>query len=366
LEATTVIDNNDDIQWVRSQRPPVEPPDAEATGWARASLMFHAEESSKLTCLESRREQSDARPGRRRFAGLFKGHRGVAAAAAVAVMAAAGIAASIAGFPHIGNNGIDSLLGVDQAYAKPLLKLANTVLAVPHLRGDGTLVLRTHDIKGETGFTGADLYLDDGRYYYSMTAAGLPAAVKAGPQDFSLKAVVDAMAAVPNADPQAARAAFLKAVNPQWAGDIEHEATSGQDNTIWVTGIDVLSAAYGRPDVLAGMLRALATVDGVTVTPGVRDGVKTLVISMKVPEQTFDPKRAAAEKLKALGKVGTVDARLKQRLTDELSAAPKVIPAHLMQATVDANNGALLLYTDIGLTVTYHVTRVNAADYGLK
>jgi hypothetical protein len=36
-----------------------------------------------------------------------------------------------------------------------------------------------------------------------------------------------------------------------------------------------------------------------------------------------------------------------------------------MTMTVDDSTGALLLYTDVGLKVTYHVTRVDSAAYGL-
>ena len=231
----------------------------------------------------------------------------------------------------------------------------------------------TNAIEGKGKFTGADLYLDDGRYYYSEKAAGLPAAVKAGPQDFSLKAAVDAMAAVSSADPQVARAALLKAINPQYGGDTEHDTASRQDNFIWVSGIDVLGAGYGRPDVLAGMLRALATVDGVTVTPGTLEGVKTLEISMNVPEQTSSPasRKQLAARLQAQTKASDNTAAQKattEALVKKLTGTTTTIvtPAHFMRATVDASDGALLRYSDIGLTVTYHVSRVDAADYGLR
>ena len=287
-----------------------------------------------------------------------------------AVMATAGVFAAVVALPHI--SGQRSILTPDQAYAKPLLTLATHVAATP-LKGDGTLVLHTNAIEGKGEFTKADLYLDNGRYYYATTDAGLPAAVKAGPQDFSMKAAVDAMATVSSADPQVARAAFLKAVNPQYFDDTEHEAASRQDNVIWVGGIDVLGAGYGRPDVLAGMLRALATVDGVAVTSGMRQGVKTLEISMNVPEQTSSPasRKQLAARLQAQPKDS--DNTSAQRATTEAlvkkltgTTTTIVTPAHIMRATVDASNGALLLYSDIGLTVTYHVSRINAADYGLR
>lgn len=287
-------------------------------------------------------------------------------------LATAAVLAAVIALPHIGGQRAVSVLTPDQAYAQPLLTLATHVAATPP-KGNGTLVLHTNAIEGRGEFTGADLYLDGGRYYYAETAAGLPAAVKAGPQDFSLKAAVDAMAAVSSADPRVARAALLKAINQQYGGDTEHDTASRQDNFIWVSGIDVLGAGYGRPDVLAGMLRALATVDGVTVTPGTHEGVKTLEISMNVPEQTSSPasRRQLAARLQAQTKDSdntaaqraTTEARVK-KLTGTTTTT--VTPAHVMRAIVDASDGALLSYSDIGLNVTYHVSRVDAADYGLR
>ena len=67
---------------------------------------------------------------------------------------------------------------------------------------------------GERTFTGADLYLDNGRYYYAGRRPGLAAAIKSGPQDYSIKPIIDAMTATSNAAPKAARAAFLKAADP--------------------------------------------------------------------------------------------------------------------------------------------------------
>ena len=363
-----MIDNTDDVQWVKAHQATVEPPDAEATGWARAALLAHAERSSRLTSVQPAPQQP-ARAPRRRKSGLFRSHRGMAAAAAVALMAAAGIAASVIGLPHTGGKGL--AVSVDQAAAKTLQKLAGRTLAAPALKGDATLVLRTHDFADDSSFTGADLYLDDGRYFYAMTPEGLPEAVKSGPIDYSVKPMLDAMASVASADPSIARAAFLKAVNPQWGDDTEHEASARQDNAIWCTGLDVLSAAYGRPDVRAGMLLALSTVDGVTVKPSTYQGKSTLEIAMYVPKEVFTKADASPSASTIRRSTGdkAVDAALLAKMQARAKAIAegkiKPIPAHYMTMTVDDSTGALLLYTDIGLKVTYHVTRVDAADYGL-
>jgi hypothetical protein len=361
-----MIDDTDDVRWVKAQRPAIEPPDAEATGWARAALLAHAERSSRLTCLDSPPERPAARATRCRKSGLFGSHRGMAAAAAIALMAAAGIAASLIGFPNTGGKGLS--VGVDQAAAKTLQKLAMLTLDAQPQKGDATLILRTHDFSNDSSFTGADLYLDDGRYFYAMTPEGLPAAVKGGPVDYSVKPMLDAMAAVATADPNVARAAFLKAVNPQWGDDTENEARARQDNAIWCTGLDVLGAAYGRPNVRAGMLRVLSTVDGVTVKHTTYEGKSALEIAMYVPKEVFTKADTSPTTIRSTGNKA-VDAQLLAKMQARAKAIAegtiKPIPAHFMTMTVDDSNGALLLYTDVGLKVTYHVTRVDAAAYGL-
>jgi hypothetical protein len=293
----------------------------------------------------------------------------MAAAAAVALMAAAGIAASVIGFPTGGSN----LLGPAPASAA-VLTLAHQVQTAPQLKGDATLVLHTNLLTEGPGsstsgsFTGADLYLDDGRYFYAPTADGLPAAVKGGPQDYSLKAVTDAMSANATADPQAARAAYLKAMNPLFAGDTEHEPSWQQDNIIWVSGIDLLGAAYGRSDVLAATLRVLSTVNGVTVTHVTFDGHDALQISMKDPGSEAMAKIVASDPPKVSSSVAdkaTGLIREKKQAMAKAHVKVQPIPPHLMTLTLDDQTGALLQYTDIGLKVTYHVTRVDTAAYGL-
>jgi hypothetical protein len=361
-----MIENTDDIQWVKAQRPAVEPPDAQTTGWARASLLAHAGRPSGLICLDTPPQKSVERTSRRRFAGLLKGHRAIAAAAAVAVVAMVGVAASVVGIPHLGNRGIS--VGVDQAAAKPLVKLASLALAAPALKGDAALILRTQYFTDGRSFTGADLYLDDGRYFYAMTAKWLPAAVESGPIDYSVKSVADAMAAVATADPNAARAAFLKSANPLWADDTENEASARQDNAIWCIGLDVLGASYGRPDVRAGMLRVLSTVDGVTVKHTTYQGKGALEIAMFVPKQVFTKSDTTPSPVRTTGNKAldaAQQAKTKEQGKSIAEGKIKPIPAHFMTMTLDGSTGALLLYTDIGLRVTYHVTRVDAADYGL-
>jgi hypothetical protein len=109
------------------------------------------------------------------------------------------------------------------------------------------------------------------------------------------------MATVATADPNVARAAFLKAANPQWGDDTENEARARQDNAIWCIGLDVLGAAYGRPDVRAGMLRVLSTVDGVTVKHTTYEGKGALESAMYCPKQVFTKADTSPSTIRSTG-----------------------------------------------------------------
>jgi len=365
-----VIEETDELRWLKDQEPHGAPPAAEATGWARTSLLLHAQRSSELVCLDSRRKPEDAASAPRRSSGAVKrGRRWKAAAAAAAVLAAAAVAAVAIGVPH----GDSDLLGPAPASAA-VLTLAQKVQVAPALKGDATLVLHTNVLTAGPGtsitgsFKGADLHLDDGRYFYAATAKGLPEGVEAGPVDYSLKAVMDAMSADANADPQTARAAYLKAVNPLYGGDTEHEPGWQQDNVIWVSGIDLLGMAYVRPDVLAATLRVLSTVDGVTVNHITFGGHDALAISMKDPGSKAWAKIIASAPPQATAAAGKAadEKKAAAKAAGSSSTEAQPIPPHLMTLTLDDQTGALLQYTDIGLQVTYKVSRVDAADYGVR
>ena len=361
---------SDEIRWLDGQRPHVDPPTEEATGWARASLLMHAKRSSRLVCLDSARERSTVSTTLRNGAGR-RSRRRMAAAVAAAVVTVAAAAALVIGLPHGGSG----LIGPAPASAA-VLTLAQRIQNAPPLTGDATLVLHTNDLTAGAGsstsgsFTGADLYLDDGKYYYGSTVKELRAAAKDGPiADFSLKPVMDAMSASADAGAQTARAAFIKAVDPLWGGDIEHGPVWQQDNVIWNSGIDLLSAAYGRPDVLAATLRVLSTVDGVNVRHVTLDGHDALAVSMKDPGSkawaqitAASPVPMTAGQAASAGKL----ARRKQEAAANAKLKAHPTPPHLMTLTLDDQTGALLRYTDIGLLVTYKVSRVDAAAYGVR
>ena len=97
--------------------------------------------------------------------------------------------------------------------------------------------------------------------------------------------------------------------------------------------------------------------------------VKTLDIALWLPKTVANYpalKRSLEAKIRANG--GHPTARQKA-LLQKLDAAPvsKVsTPAHFERATVDARTGALMRYTDTGLVVTYHVSRVDSTRYNAR
>jgi hypothetical protein len=187
--------------------------------------------------------------------------------------------------------------------------------------------------------------------------------------DYSLKALTHAMSADATADAQTARAAYLRAVNPLYAGDTETEPSWRQDNVIWVSSIDLLGAAYGRPDVLAATLRVLSTVDGVTVKHLTFDGHDALAISMQDPgSKAFAKVTAASPAPMSSSEAAKAakTAREKEEAMGKARVKAQPIPPHPMTLTLDAQTGALLQYTDIGLLVTYRISRVDASDYGVR
>jgi hypothetical protein len=276
---------------VREQPSPL-PLDQETTARARDALLRHG--------AVPRRSVAPARRTRRlgwpvRTAGL------TALAAAAAIVAVS----SIGGGGH-------GALGVDRASAAPLVRLSRHVQAAPPPTGDATLVLRRHVFKDGSTMTGADLYLDDGSYFYAPTEAGLPAAIANDEDDggFAARDMAAAVAALtlptaeartrmstaeldpdakpaapPASDPKlqaflAARVARAKA-NGAWS-DVHESPDMLVDGQIWSNSMDALVAGGGRPDVRAGVLELLATVPEVDVTDTTYDGHAALALRSRV------------------------------------------------------------------------------------
>jgi hypothetical protein len=197
------------------------------------------------------------------------------------------------------------------AAAAPLTRLADYVLAgVTHPAGDATKVIRTTTVTGEAPTVGADLFADNGKYFYSDDAAALPALVKTDQNVangvFGRDVAIAQFAAnggdLATAQKRMAAAAmdpgtpynFVagEAPSPFPAGltgaqkkeyVMKLEATNKTavvdfDDT-WSNSLDALIAGAGRPDVRAGVVRILSTLPTVTVSDTTTDGKPTLTVS---------------------------------------------------------------------------------------
>jgi len=200
-----------------------------------------------------------------------------AAAFAVAIVIAAGSLPS--------GDGPGRIAAPEPAAAAPLVRLSERIEAEPAPRGDATLVLRRHTFPDDRGFTGADLYLDDGRYFYATTRAELRGA--APQEEFGQRQIAAAKAAI---DLPAAKARE-RMIATTWAPDGEpavqaprkkRPAAKGptptpapqiviDNNRVWMGSMDALIAGAGRADVRAGVMKLLATISKVGVERG--DGV---------------------------------------------------------------------------------------------
>ena len=244
----------DELDWVAARRPDTAPPSADTTRAARRALRGHMAPPAVRTP-----------PRRRRRVLAVTAGLATAATVAVAALQPAG-----------------DVLAPPPVAASPLVELSARLASASAPSGDATLVLRRHEFPDDDPFTGADLYLDDGRYFYAPVKSELR---PAGEVDGShvgryLRAAVRA-----GTDPAGARAQILR-LAPRGDGsppaavpdkrsrtaDIPAPASQATlDNWVWMACMDAITAGAGRSDVRAGVMRLLATIPTVEVTE--RDGM---------------------------------------------------------------------------------------------
>ena len=231
-------------------------------------------------------------PKRRRRAVVARG--GVAAGVAAAVAAIALVATLPGQSPKVP--------AASNHVASPLLRLAAYVSGSATPAGNASLVARTTSGGGKS-VTVYDLYADNGQYFFSQTESGLAGQVSAG-HDLggglfareiaaaklaargNVQAAAQDLADAP--DPshvisptqtanRAAIAAKQKATGQKQAGNLF-------DNWVWENSQDAIIAGSSEPQVRAGVLRILATLPDVTVTPGTSGGQPTLVLTAGTAE----------------------------------------------------------------------------------
>jgi hypothetical protein len=148
------------------------------------------------------------------------------------------------------------------AVAAPLIRLSARIQAAPDPPGDATLVHRLHQFPDRHSFTGNDLYLDDGRYFYGMTFGELQDAYREHAvidDNQTSKRELQAARAALTLPPDQARERMIAAL-----GAPAPKERSLDDNRVWITCMDALIAGVGRADVRAGVMKLLATVPTVS------------------------------------------------------------------------------------------------------
>lgn len=281
----------DELDWLAAHQPDPAAPDPTTTAAARAALLEHVERRPVAAPFAAPPIHRGARRPRRRLA---------ARAAALALATAAAVTVAAVGLPLGGDDDATLRVATDRAIplapavadAAPLKRLSARVAALPDQPGDATLSVHTNRLADGRTFTGADLYLDDGTYYYAPTVGELAGVSGETPIDMPWGAIIAATRRAATLGPEEAREGFLRAAEfaavpkaPAAGADGELKRApradapslrEREDNMIWVTAIDVLAAGGSRADVRAGVLRLLATVPTVTLDTVSRDGRRLL------------------------------------------------------------------------------------------
>jgi hypothetical protein len=236
------------------------------------------------------------------------------------------------------------------ATQQPLVTLAAQLAASPRPAGDATLVKRDTTTPGEGSVTVWDLYTDDGRYFFSRTAAGLPAQVRENNNQadgiFGREIAAATYAVTGNLDTAMLKMASpYKTPVPAWlSAQVPHISDGGLqiDDYVWEDCEDALIAGAGNPQVRAGVLRLVSALPGISVTHGTADGQPTLTLTAGAGELGF--------------------------MNNE-EASPGAAPGSVYQEaiTINADTGIPLKIVSGpdgkgGPIVTYAVTRVSLAD----
>jgi len=169
----------------------------------------------------------------------------------------------------------------------PLARLAREVASIPEPPGDATLVERRHAFPDDRRFGGYDLFTDDGDYFFGETLGQLRVVMGTpGASDRSFGPVLRAAAAAATLPPDQARAKLYAARPLPDGGRLAPSALAAreelierkggkvtppaslrtrQDNALWMSAMDAITAGAGRADMRAGAMSALSTIRAVHV-----------------------------------------------------------------------------------------------------
>lgn len=276
-----------ELEWLAQERPQPLPLDAATTARIRGELL--------------ERRDRGARPGGSRRTGL-RAWIWRAAAGGVTLAATAAAALAVIGVGGTGGAGVLASRApavkahhvIESASARRLTHLSVRLADEPVAPGDATLVLRRQTYPGSAEIDGADLYADNGNYYYSPTLAGLPdviaqnETVNVGSADPEQRDIAAANAALSEPIDQARQQMSVagfdpnvtpKSISPPPTHDNLHPVISHEDGLIWDNGMAALTAGAGNPQVRAGVLKLFAAIPQITTSTGTLNGEATLDVT---------------------------------------------------------------------------------------
>lgn len=224
-----------------------------------------------------------------------------------------------------------------------VVRLANDIVADrTQQTGDATLELGKQSYDTGESIPRADLFADNGTYYFAHTRDALPAQVSGGhgqTADGLFTRELDAAVYASTGDLTVARQRMADAgLSPGSSRPVKsesltepdkHTGVTVVDNWIWENSQDALSVGAGNPQVRAGVLRLLSTLPEVTVTHTTTDGQPTLTLT---------------------------------------AAAPALETGYQEALTINAANGVPVVFhggpadENPEITITYQVSRVTLAD----
>jgi hypothetical protein len=294
-------------EWLRDQQPRNVTLHEETTDRARAALRAHLTAGPQRSLMRPLRA-SPTRPERRSLARAGKAAGALASLGAIGAAVAAVLSGPAATSqrpvaPGSASTGRGPFVTVrpGHRHGPSLLRVADHLRAETETVGNATLVIRTQSYPGKAPIVGADLYTDSGEYFFAHDKSGLGAQITAGDNQADglfAREVAAAKAAATTNDINGARARMADAPDP--AKPIPPGTTtvpklkggdgvvSRFDNYLWGDSLDALQAGAGDPQVRAGVLRLVATMNDVTVAQTTTDGQPTLTLTAGGPVFGFD------------------------------------------------------------------------------
>lgn len=290
----------DEREWLRDHQPNNVALHGETTDHARADLRTHMMNGARRAGrtggpLSDAQRPAVRSPERRRFARATKIAITLTSVAAIGVAIA--IMASGSSLRVPSRHSVFAAAGGGHHHGLNLMRVADHIRHMDETVGNATLVIRSQAYPGKAPSVGADLYTDSGQYFFAHDKSGLGAQITAHNNQADglfAREIAAAKNAATATDMDAARAQMADAPDPSDPvppGTTDVPAgpkgpggpVSRFDNYLWGDSLDALQAGAGNPQVRAGVLRLLASMNDVTVTQTTTNGQPTLTLAASGP-----------------------------------------------------------------------------------